>query len=93
MAKFNIEVELDWMDEEAYSIDDELRERIVEGVENALLEKATNEAVKAVDNKIAEKILEAEETIQATRRPVHCECVRGEDWKDCYPGKEKHLER
>ena len=25
---FNIEVELDWMDEEAYSIDDELRERI-----------------------------------------------------------------
>lgn len=41
MAKFNIEVELDWMDEEAYSIDDELRERIVEGVENALLEKAT----------------------------------------------------
>ena len=47
MAKFNIEVELDWMDEEAYSIDDELRERIVEGVENALLEKATNEAVKA----------------------------------------------
>ena len=60
MAKFNIEVELDWMDEEAYSIDDELRERIVEGVENALLEKATNEAVKAVDNKIAEKILEPE---------------------------------
>lgn len=67
MAKFNIEVELDWMDEEAYSIDDELRERIVKGVENALLEKATNEAVKAVDNKIAEKILEAEETIQAKK--------------------------
>lgn len=64
MAKFNIEVELDWMDEEAYSIDDELRERIVEGVENALLAKATDEAVKAVDDKIAEKIQEAEETIQ-----------------------------
>lgn len=67
MAKFNIEVELDWMDEEAYSIDDELRERIVKGVENALLEKATNEAVKAVDNKIAEKILEAEETIEGNK--------------------------
>lgn len=66
MAKFNIEVELDWMEEEAYSIDDELRKRIVKGVENTLLEKATNEAVKAVDNKIAEKILEAEGTIQAT---------------------------
>lgn len=64
MAKFNIEVELDWMDEEAYSIDDELRERIVKGVENALLAKATDEAVKAVEDKIAEKIQEAEETIQ-----------------------------
>lgn len=63
MAKFNIEVELDWMNEEGYSIDDELKERIVEGVENALLKKATNEAVKSVDNKIAEKILEAEGTI------------------------------
>lgn len=66
MAKFNIEVELDWMDEEAYSIDDELRERIVKGVEDALLKKATDEAVKAVDNKIEEKILEAEGTIQET---------------------------
>ena len=66
MAKFNIEVELDWMDEEAYSIDDELRQRIVDGVENALLEKATTEAVQRVDKAIADKILEAEETIQDT---------------------------
>ena len=53
------------MDDE-YTIDEELRERIVDGVENALLQKATEEAVKAVDNKIAEKILEAEETIKET---------------------------
>lgn len=66
MAKFNIEVELDWIDEEAYSIDDELRQRIVDGVENALLEKATTEAVQKVDKAIADKILEAEETIQET---------------------------
>lgn len=66
MAKFNIEVELDWMDEEAYSIDDELRQRIVDGVESALLEKATTEAVQKVDKAIADKILEAEETIQDT---------------------------
>lgn len=66
MAKFNIEVELDWMDEEAYSIDDELRQRIVDGVESALLEKATTEAVQKVDKAIADKILEAEETIQET---------------------------
>ena len=66
MAKFNIEVELDWMDEEAYSIDDELRQRIVDGVESALLEKATTEAVQKVDKAIADKILEAEGTIQET---------------------------
>ncbi len=40
MAKFNIEVELDWMDEEEYSIDDELRERIIKGVEDVLLKKS-----------------------------------------------------
>ena len=37
MAKFNIEVELDWIEEEGYSIDEELKERVVEGIENALL--------------------------------------------------------
>lgn len=46
MAKFNIEVELDWMDEEAYSIDDELRERIVKGVEDALLKKSNGRSCK-----------------------------------------------
>lgn len=66
MAKFNIEVELDWMDEEGYSIDEELRERIINGVEDTLLRKATEEAVKAVDKKIAEKVLDAENTIQET---------------------------
>lgn len=29
MAKFNIEVELDWMEEDSYSIDEELKERII----------------------------------------------------------------
>ena len=46
MAKFNIEVELDWVDEEnGYTID---------------------EAVQKVDKAIADKILEAEGTIQDT---------------------------
>lgn len=67
MAKFNIEVELDWVDEEnGYTIDEEIKEQVVSGVKDALLKKATTEAVKAVDDKIAEKILEAEGTIQAT---------------------------
>lgn len=67
MAKFNIEVELDWVDgEEGYTIDEEIKEQVVSGIKDALLRKATTEAVKAVDDKIAEKILEAEGTIQAT---------------------------
>ena len=63
MAKFNIEVELDWMEEDSYSIDEELKERIIEGVEDALLKKVTHEALKMVDAKIAEKVKEAEGTI------------------------------
>jgi hypothetical protein len=67
MAKFNIEVELDWVDEEnEYTIDEEIKEQVVSGIKDALLKKATTEAVEAVDDKIAEKILEAEGTIQAT---------------------------
>ena len=67
MAKFNIEVELDWVDgEDGYTIDEEIKEQVVSGIKDALLKKATTEAVEAVDDKIAEKILEAEETIQAT---------------------------
>lgn len=67
MAKFNIEVELDWVDgEDGYTIDEEIKEQVVSDIKDALLRKATTEVVKAVDDKIAEKILEAEGTIQAT---------------------------
>ncbi|MFR6513278.1 MAG: hypothetical protein ACLUP8_04515 [Ruminococcus sp.] len=67
MAKFNIEVELDWVDEESeYTIDEEIKEQVVRGVKDALLRKATDEAVQRVDKAIADKILEAEETIQET---------------------------
>ena len=67
MAKFNIEVELDWVDEEnGYTIDEEIKEQVVSGVKDALLRKATDEAVQRVDKVISDKILEAEETIQET---------------------------
>lgn len=67
MAKFNIDVELDWVDEESgYTIDEEIKEQVVRGVKEALLRKATDEAVQRVDKAIADKILEAEETIQDT---------------------------
>lgn len=65
MAKFNIEVELDWVNEEdGYNFDDELKERVIEGVEEALLKKATTESVKAIDDKIVEKVVESEHVIQ-----------------------------
>lgn len=67
MAKFNIEVELDWVDEESgYTIDEEIKEQVVRGVKDALLRKATTEVVQRVDKAIEDKILEAEETIQDT---------------------------
>lgn len=49
MAKFNIEVELDWVDEEAgYTIDEEIKEQVVRGVKDALLRKATDEEFKRI---------------------------------------------
>lgn len=58
---------MDWVDgEDGYTIDEEIKEQVVSGIKDALLRKATTEAVEAVDDKIAEKILEAEGTIQAT---------------------------
>lgn len=67
MAKFNIEVELDWLDncEEGISIDDEIREQVVIGVKNELLKKATIEAVKAVDKEIAVKVGETSKIIES----------------------------
>ena len=56
MAKFNIEVELDWLNDEEYSIDDEIREQVISGVKNELLKKATDEALKKLDSAIAENI-------------------------------------
>lgn len=62
MAKFNIEVEIDSLDEDV-SIDDEIREQVITGVRDVLLKKATNEAVKSVEKEINEKIELASETI------------------------------
>lgn len=66
MAKFNVEVELDWIEnsEDGISIDDEIREQVVAGIKNELLRKATTEAVKAVDKEISDKVKEAGETIE-----------------------------
>ncbi len=64
MAKFNIEVELDWLNDEEYSIDDEIREQVISGVKDELLKKATDEALKKLDSAIAEKLEEATDIIK-----------------------------
>lgn len=64
MAKFNIEVELDWLDDESYSIDDEIREQVVRGVKNELLKKATDETLKKLDTEIAKKLDDATKIIE-----------------------------
>lgn len=64
MAKFNIEVELDWLSDEDYSIDDEIREQVIKGVKDELLTKATDEVVKRLDSEIAKKLEEATKTIE-----------------------------
>jgi hypothetical protein len=63
MAKFNIEVELDWLSNEDYSIDDEIREQVVKGVKDELLKKTTDEVTKKLDTAIAKKLSEATEII------------------------------
>ncbi len=64
MAKFNITVELDWLNDEEYTIDDEIREQVIDGVKNELLKRATDEALKKLDSAIAEKLKEATNIIE-----------------------------
>lgn len=64
MAKFNIEVELDWIEDEELSIDEEIKEQVIAGVKENLLKRTTNEAIKAVDGEILKSIEAANETIK-----------------------------
>lgn len=64
MAKFNIEVELDWLNDEEYSIDDEIKEQVIRGVKNELLKKTTDDVVAKLDRAIAGKLEEATKTIE-----------------------------
>lgn len=62
MAIFNIEVELDFLNED-YSIDEEIRDAVVRGIKDELLKKSTDEVVRKLDNAIAKKIEEAMKTV------------------------------
>lgn len=57
MAKFTVEVDLDWLDEET-TIDEAIRERVIRGAENYLLEATTDEIEKKIDNLVGKKLLE-----------------------------------
>lgn len=66
MAKFTVEVELDWVDgEEGIEVDEEIKDQVIRGVKDQLLKKATDGAMKQLDDAIAEKIQQSQETIQA----------------------------
>ena len=62
MAKFNIEVELDWLDDET-TIDEEIRERVIRGAEDYLLQATTDEIEKKIDDLVGKKLLEVSEKI------------------------------
>lgn len=64
MAKFNIEVELDWLDEDSYSIDEEIKQEVIAGVKNQLLKRTTDETTKKLDAEIAKKLEEATAIIE-----------------------------
>lgn len=62
MAKFNVEVELDWLDEET-TIDEQIKERVIRGAEDYLLQVTTDEIEKKIDNLVGKKLLEVSEKI------------------------------
>lgn len=63
MAKFTVEVDLDWLDEET-TIDEEIKERVIRGAEDYLMDKTTDEIQKKLENSIGKKLIEAEEKVQ-----------------------------
>lgn len=63
MAKFKVEVDLDWMDSET-TIDDEIRDEVIRGAKDYLLEKTTDEIQKKLDAEIGKKLVEASEKVE-----------------------------
>jgi hypothetical protein len=55
MAKFNITVELDWMDEE-YNLDEDIRETIVNSVVNKVQDRLINQVETECNNKINDQL-------------------------------------
>lgn len=63
MAKFTVEVDLDWLDE-GTTIDEEIKERVIDGAEEYLLERTIEDIQKKLDAAIGKKLIEANEKIE-----------------------------
>ena len=63
MAKFTVEVNLDWLDEET-TIDEEIKNQVIEGAREYLLNKTTVEIQKKLDEEIGKKLVEASEKVE-----------------------------
>ena len=62
MAKFNITVELDWMDEE-YNLDEEIRETIINNIVNKVQDRLVSQTENECNNKINEQMKNIEKAV------------------------------
>lgn len=62
MAKFNITVELDWMDEE-YNLDEEIRETIINGVVNKVQDRLVQQVDTECNNRINNQLASIETAV------------------------------
>jgi hypothetical protein len=62
MAKFNITVELDWMDEE-FNLDDEIRETIINDIVNKVQDRLVSQTETECNNRINEQMKNIEMTV------------------------------
>lgn len=62
MAKFNITVELDWMDEE-YKLDEEIRETIINSIVNKVQDRLVSQTETECNNRINEQMKNIEMTV------------------------------
>lgn len=65
MAKFTITVDLDWLDDET-SIDDAIKDEVINEAREYLLGKVTIEIQKKLDTEIGKKLVEAQEIVDKT---------------------------
>lgn len=63
MAKFTVEVDLDWLDEET-TIDEEIKYEVINGAREYLLNKTTEEIQNRLDEEIGKKLVEASEKVE-----------------------------